>query len=212
MESFMAPDPRGSASAAPPVSPQEFDVIYDQYKADIFRFICHLTQDRTEAEDLFQDVWLRVVRYLPQQPNRQELKPWLITIVLNLHRDGLRKKRVRRLFLLGGSKHGLPEAAGTGEASAANPSRFDPALRAEQAVLQRNISQAIGRLPERQRRIFILKEVEGYRQSEIAAILDMPVGTVKSLLHRAVKRLQGDLAALNPGGERVKCDVKILSV
>ncbi len=208
----MAPDPRGRAPAARPASPQEFDLIYDRYKADIFRFICHLTQDRTEAEDLFQDVWLRVVRHLPEQPNRQDLKPWLITIVLNLHRDGLRKKRVRRLFFWGASKPSLAEASGTGETSAVNPALFDPAVRAEQAALQRSLSQAIGRLPERQRRVFVLKEIEGYRQTDIAAILDMPVGTVKSLLYRAVKRLQRELAAHNPGGERVKCDVKILSV
>jgi RNA polymerase sigma-70 factor (ECF subfamily) len=212
MESFMTADPRGRAPAAQPLSPQEFDVIYDQHKAAIFRFICHLTPDLTEAEDLFQDLWLRVVRNLPEQPNRQNLKPWLITIVLNLHRDSLRKKRVRRLFLLGGSKYDLPETDVTGEPSAVNPSLSDPAFRAEQAVLQRKISRAVSRLPERQRRIFILKEVEGYRQAEIAAILGIPVGTVKSLLHRAVKRLQGDLAAHNPGRERVKCDVKILSV
>ncbi len=208
----MAPDPRERPPAAQPVSPQEFDVIYDQHKADIFRFICHLTSDRTEAEDLFQDLWLRVVRYLPEQPNRQNLKPWLITIVLNLHRDSLRKKRVRRLFLLSGFKHDLSETAAMAEPSAVNPSVSDPAFRAEQAALQMNISRAIGRLPERQRCIFILKEIEGYRQAEIAEILNIPVGTVKSLLHRAVRRLQGELAAHNPGGERVKCDVKILSV
>ncbi len=208
----MAPELKEAASAARPVPSQEFDLIYDRYKADIFRFACHLTRDRTEAEDLFQDVWLRVARHLPEQPDRQDLKPWLTTIVLNLHRDGLRKKRVRRLFFLGGSKHTSAEAAGMGETSGVSPSLFDPAVRTEQAALQRSIGQAIGRLPERQRRVFILKEVEGWRQADIAATLDMPVGTVKSLLHRAVKRLQRELAAHNPGGERVKCDAKILSV
>jgi DNA-directed RNA polymerase specialized sigma24 family protein len=74
----------------------EFDAAYDRYKADIFRFIFHLTGNRAEAEDLFQETWLRLVRHGPLRPGGQDLKPWLLTIVLNLHRDALRRKRVRR--------------------------------------------------------------------------------------------------------------------
>jgi RNA polymerase sigma-70 factor (ECF subfamily) len=88
----------------------------------------------------------------------------------------------------------------------------DPALRAERAAAWRNINRAMAGLPEKQRRVFVLKEVEGFQQAEIARMLGIPVGTVKSLLHRAVKRLQRELTVLNPGGKRVKCDAKILSV
>src|SRR4030042_1929060 len=78
----------------------EFDAAYDRYKTDIFRFIFHLTGNRAEAEDLFQETWLRVFRHGPPRPAGQNLKPWLLTIVLTLHRDALRREGRPRVFLL----------------------------------------------------------------------------------------------------------------
>jgi len=187
----------------------EFDAAYDLYKADIFRFVFHLTGNRAEAEDLFQETWLRLVRHGPLRPGGQDLKPWLLTIVLNLHRDALRRKRVRRMFLLRqyrGAQPGSPRSEGYA------PSSTEPAQVTEQARLQREIDQAVAGLPQKQRRVFLLSEIEGLRQIEIAGIMGIPVGTVKSLLHRAVKKLQKELAVHNPKGERIKCDAKILSV
>jgi len=73
-------------------------------------------------------------------------------------------------------------------------------------------ARAIAKLPDRQRRVFVLKEMAGFKQTEISDILSMPQGTVKSLMHRAVKCLQRELSAYNPKGERIKCDAKTLSV
>jgi len=187
----------------------EFDAAYDLYKADIFRFIFHLTGNRAEAEDLFQETWLRVVRHGQLRQAGRDLKPWLLTIVLNLHRDALRRKRIRRMFLL---RHYHREQPDSSPSSGYAPPSTEPAWTAEQAWLQRDIDQAIAGLPEKQRRVFLLSEFEGLRQAEIAGIMRIPVGTVKSLLYRAVKKLQRDLAAHNPKAERIKCDAKILSI
>jgi len=185
------------------ISTQEFDGLYDRYKTELFHFACYLARDQGEAEDLFQELWLRVAKHPPEKGAGQALKPWLLTILVNLHRDRLRRNRIRRLFLL---RSFGQERAGSGEVGA------DPAWDAEQAALQKSISTAIGRLPERQRSVFVLKEVEGLRQAQIAEVLRIPVGTVKSLLYRAVKSLRKQLGDYRPGGERIKCDVKILSV
>jgi RNA polymerase sigma-70 factor (ECF subfamily) len=199
---------RGPAPSGGP-APAEFDEIYDMHKDDIYRFALHLNPNRAEAEDLFQEVWLRVAGHLRERPEAAKLKPWLLTIAVNLHRDALRKKRVRRLFFL--------SRAGAAASGSVPPEPFssepeDPAQLAEQAVLRRRIDQAVAGLPERQRQIFLLREVEGLRQAEIAGVLGMPVGTVKSLMHRAVRRLQKELADCHPELEKVKCDVRMLSV
>ena len=191
------------------MSAQEFDAIYDRYRADVFRFLLSLTRNQPEAEDLFQDVWLRVVRHGGPRPESEDLKPWLLTIVLNLHRDVLRKKRVRRLFLL--KRHGL-EGQEPGRIGAWSPPLADPAHLSEQTALRRDIDLAVAALPEKQRRVFLLSEVEDLSQAEIAGIMDVPLGTVKSLLFRAVKRLQRQLAAHHPKREGFKCDAKIWSV
>jgi RNA polymerase sigma-70 factor, ECF subfamily len=186
-----------------------FEAAYDLYKSDIFRFVFHLTGNRTEAEDLFQETWLRAVRHGAPCPAGKDLKPWLLTIVLNLHRDALRRQRVRRLFVLRQYHRERTDSSISGGYA---PPSTEPARATEQAWLERDIDRAVAGLPEKQRRAFLLSESEGLRQTEIAGIMGIPVGTVKSLLYRAVKKLQRDLAFHNPKAERIKCDAKILSV
>lgn len=202
-------DQRVEASEAGFPSVAVFDEIYDRYKDDIFRFICHLDPDRAEAEDLFQEVWLRVARHLPEPSEGANLKPWLLAIVVNLHRDLLRKKRVRRLFFLAKARPVSFESRSSEEPSG---SSADPAVAAETAFLHQRIDQAITRLPEKQRQIFLLREIEGLRQAEIAGVLGIPLGTVKSLTHRAVQSLRKELAEFDPRKEKIKCDAKMLSV
>ncbi len=186
----------------------DFDRIYDRHKDDIFRFVCHLAGDRAEAEDLFQEVWLRVARHLPEGADPDALKPWLLRIAVNLHRDALRKKRVRRLFFLSKARGDVRQ----GQLNEEFVEGDDPELRTEQAALQRRIDLAVAELPDRQRQVFVLQEIEGLKQAEVAGLLGIPVGTVKSLMYRAVRRLQQELADCRPGLEKVKCAVKMLSV
>jgi RNA polymerase sigma-70 factor, ECF subfamily len=204
----LPPDSGSAAPEAEPASAADFDQIYDRCKDDVFRFACHLAGDRAEAEDLFQEVWLRVARHLTEMPGPAALRPWLLRIAVNLHRDALRKKRVRRLFFLSRAGERTSQASPCGE----EVDLADPAAKAERATLHRRIDLAVSALPDRQQSVFVLREIEGLKQEEIAGILGIPVGTVKSLMHRAVRRLQKELADCRPGLEKVKCDVKMLSV
>ncbi|MGB2844675.1 MAG: RNA polymerase sigma factor, partial [Candidatus Aminicenantaceae bacterium] len=63
-----------------------------------------------------------------------------------------------------------------------------------QAEIGRDITQALAKLPGRQRRVFVLKEIADFKQAEISDILGIPIGTVKSMMHRTVKQLQLDLS------------------
>lgn len=91
----------------------------------------------------------------------------------------------------------------------------DPQDEVEQSEMGKDINRAIAVLPERQKRVFILKEIVGLKQAEISETLAMPKGTVKSLMHRAVKRLQKELSVYRPESIKErgkKCTVKTLSV
>jgi RNA polymerase sigma-70 factor (ECF subfamily) len=172
-----------------------FDDLYEKYQNAVFGFAYYLTQNRGDAEDLFQEAWLRIAKKLPDEVNMQSIKAWIFTVVANLHRDELRKKRIRRLFILQKAK------------SLENENTLFPVLpgkpvpvnpdEAYQADMRRDIARAIARLPDRQRRVFVLKEIADFRQAEISEILGIPVGTVKSLMHRAVKRLRLELSKYN---------------
>jgi RNA polymerase sigma-70 factor (ECF subfamily) len=173
-----------------------FDNLYQKYKSPVYGFAFYLTRNSGEAEDLFQETWLRVVKYWREKADLHTFKTWIFTITVNLHRDMLRKQRIRRLFLREKSTT-LHQA---GKDSFNHPERTPSSRINELGNLEigRTISLALSRLPRKQRLVFILKEMEGFKQSEIGEILKIPLGTVKSLMYRAVKRLQGDLADYKP--------------
>lgn len=175
---------------------QVFDNLYKKYQNAVFSFAYYLTQNPRDAEDLFQEAWLRIVKNLPEKVNMQSIKAWIFTIVANIHRDGLRKKRVRRLFFLQKSMN--PEEANAMFPSLPDKPRSNSSDEAGRAEMGKDIAKAIVRLPDRQRRVFVLKEIAGFRQAEISNILGIPAGTVKSLMHRAVKRLRQELSKYHP--------------
>ncbi len=172
-----------------------FDNLYKKYQNAVFGFAYYLTQNRGDAEDLFQEAWLRIAKKLPDEVNMQSIKAWIFTVVSNLHRDEQRKKRIRRLFFL--QKAMSLEKENTmfpvlpDQPVSINPEEVN------QTDMGRDIAQAMDRLPDRQRRVFVLKEIAEFKQAEISDILGIPLGTVKSLMHRAVTRLRRELSKYN---------------
>jgi RNA polymerase sigma-70 factor (ECF subfamily) len=175
-----------------------FDELYDMYNAPIYRFACALAGDARDAEDLFQETWLRAFKALPagREPAGSDPKAWLFTITANAHKDSLRKKRVRRLFLLERTRS---MAAATADADPGwdvpGHSREDGALSSD---IRMCLRQAVSRLPGRERRVFVLKDIEGFKHEEIGRMLGIPEATVRTLLHRAVRRLRKELAEFRP--------------
>lgn len=192
------------------INQEEFDDLYQEYRVAIYSFACYLTQNLGEAEDLFQETWLRIVHHLPKKVEKSSAKSWIFTITANLHKDSLRKKRIRRAFFLQKASRSAPEEDGSSFLFGSSfPNETNGANRVD---MRRDIAQAMKQLPEQQRGIFALREIEGFKYSEISEIYEIPVGTVKSLMFRAVRKLRGELSAYNPKRERIKCDVKTLSV
>lgn len=175
-----------------------FDELYDMHKPHVYRFACALSGDAREAEDLFQETWLRAFKAAPAglEVGEREARGWLFAIAANAHKDLLRKKRVRRLFLRERSR-----AMGDRKADA-DPGWESPAGGradlAERSDIRMCLRRSIARLPGRERRVFVLKDVEGFRHDEIGRLLGIPEATVRTLLHRAVLKLRKDLAAFRP--------------
>ena len=172
-----------------------FDNLYKKYQNTVFGFAYYLTQDRGDAEDLFQEAWLRIAKKLPDEVNMQSIKAWIFTVVANLHRDELRKKRIRRLFFLQRAMS-LENENTMFPVLPDQPVSINPE-EVNQTDMGRDIAQAMARLPDRQRRVFVLKEIAEFKQAEISDILGIPLGTVKSLMHRAVRRLRRELSKYN---------------
>ncbi len=178
-------------------NPAVFDELYSQYKSSIYSLACYLTRNQKEAEDLFQDTWLRIAKYLAHQTiDMDNSKTWVMTITSNLYRDRLRKKRVRKPFSFQRSN-----------SERESDSYLEKPLWGEKSSMENDskhlevkiaLSTALAGLPPRQRLIFVLKEIEGYKYSEISEMISVPEGTVKSIMHRTIRKLRKDLWVYNP--------------
>ena len=169
------PDPRTLARARRGDA-LAFEELVRLHQADVWRFACHLTRDRSLAEDVTQEAFLRAYRFLPTFRGDAKYTSWLLRIVRNCAMDALRRGRpdLRRE---------APAPVG--------PS--DPATRAE-------VSEAIRALPEGHREPFLLIEVFGLSYQEAADVLGVKVGTVKSRMHRARLGLVRTLSEAEAGG------------
>lgn len=157
-----------------------FGALVDRHVASARRLARSLLLDPEDADDAVQDgllaAWRAIGSYDPLRPFR----PWLQRIVLNAARDLRRRRTVRRT-------EPLPfDRASEGA---------DPAVDAERADLRRRLDEALVQLPERQRVVVTLFDVEGYPHADIAGLLGVPEGTVRSDLHHARRRLR---TALGP--------------
>ena len=164
-------------------TPAEILRYFDEHHAPLFRFAWHLTGSVADAEDIVQECFLALLR--PDcafDPSRTNLRTYLFGAVRN---QAL--KRYARAET-------APEPA----------DRFTPESECLAAELQRIVQRAILRLPEGQREVLVLAHFEQMPLAEIAGILEIDVGAVKSRLQRARATLREMLAAYSPKQERMR--------
>ena len=168
---------------------QAFTALFNTYKSALYRFTMYLTNSQNEAEDLFQETWYKMVKYYSDLKNIKNVKACLFAIASNSYRDMLRKKKFHRMFSFfqdtDSAENGHEQAA-----AAYAPQSDDISERVE---FELSLRRAVSLLTPKQREVFILKEIEGYKHDEISNILNIAVGTVKAQLHRVHKKLQKEL-------------------
>ena len=158
---------------------EAFDLLVARHIRRAFSIAYRILGHREDAEDLVQDAFLVALERIDTFQAGRSFGPWIARIVVN---RGLNARKARVLR----QTDALPEDAPTASAL--------PDRAAEQAELQARCREAFGALPERQRIITELFELEGYSGPEIAEILDLPPGTVRWHLHEARKVLRAALA------------------
>jgi RNA polymerase sigma-70 factor (ECF subfamily) len=164
-----------------------FDQLYDGHKAAVFRYLCYLTRDRSVSEDLFQETWLRVVRHLDRLEGIREVKSWLYSIATNLYRDHLRRQKVRSVFM------SRVKADPAGTRFLGGEEVRDPEAETEKQEMAAAVMGVLEHLPLKMRQVFVLREIEGFGYDEIARMLNLPRGTAKSRMHRAVRLIRREL-------------------
>jgi RNA polymerase sigma-70 factor (ECF subfamily) len=171
-----------------------FRELIRRYERPVFSLIFRMVRDRETAEDLAQDTFIKVLNHIDRYRPEFKLSSWLFKIANNVAIDHLRKRQIETVSI-----DGSPHAMSAAEIEATS---FEVAARQETALeelesreLGSAIERAIAALRPEYRACIMLRHVEGRSYEEIAATLDLPLGTVKTYIHRARHQLRDALEA-----------------
>jgi RNA polymerase sigma-70 factor (ECF subfamily) len=169
-----------------------FEVLLGRYERPLFNFVLRFVRDREKAADLVQEVFLRVIQRSEQFQGQSKLSTWLYSIARNLCIDHSRRMVFRR--------HRSLDAplASDGEKSATLGDRVPaPTPEADRDSiaheLQAQIAAAVEELPDDQREVFLMRQVQGLAFKDIAEIVGVSENTIKSRMRYALERLQAAL-------------------
>ncbi|MFI5207110.1 MAG: RNA polymerase sigma factor [Gemmatimonadales bacterium] len=160
-----------------------------RYERPVFSLIYRMVRDRALAEDLAQDSFVKVLNALESYRPEYKFSSWVFKIANNVAIDQLRRRELDTLSL-----DGAPHARTRDEVEATALQAVDrtetPLAELESRELGSRIEQAIARLRPEYRSCILLRHVEGRSYEEIAETLDLPLGTVKTYIHRARHELR----------------------
>ena len=152
-----------------------FDVLFDRYYVSVYNFARTMLNNGAEADEVLQEAFLSVAQSGHSYAGRGSFRTWLMRIVRNRCLNRLAAVRARR-EVSGGSNF---------DAATLPAQAPGPVEQLEELDEQNRIRAAIAELPERQREAITLYAFEQMKYRQIAEVMEMPVGTVKTLIHRA---------------------------
>jgi RNA polymerase sigma-70 factor (ECF subfamily) len=179
-------------------SQEAFRELVLRFERPVYSLIVRMVNDPGTAEDLAQEVFVKAFRSLRTYDASRKLSSWLFKIAHNTTIDHLRRHAPDTVSL-----EAPPDEEGRGGLGAvlSDESLEDPAAAAERRDMARSLERAISRLRSEYREAVVLFYVEGASYQEICDVTGLPLGTVKTNLHRARKELAAEMAALGWGRE-----------
>src|SRR5690242_17769491 len=172
-----------------------FRELIRRYERPVFSLIYRMVRDRELSEDLAQDTFIKVLNHLDRYRPEFKLSSWLFKIANNVAIDHLRRRQLETVSI-----DGSPHAATASEVEATSMDVVDqtetPLQEMESKELGSAIERAIAQLRPEYRSCILLRHVEGRSYEEIASTLDLPLGTVKTYIHRARHELREALEHL----------------
>ena len=162
-----------------------FEQLVRAFQDRLYGFALRLTRSREEAEECAQDAFVRAYhaleRYTAERRRELRLRPWLYQILLNVVRNRVRRPALATVSV---------GADGPVVNGLASPSDEQPEALAMHAAGWRQLELALDELPTRYKTAVILRHVQGLSYAEAAEVLDQPVGTTKSDVHRGLRLLR----------------------
>jgi RNA polymerase sigma-70 factor (ECF subfamily) len=159
--------------------PRAFDEFFDRYAGPLLGYLRGMIGDRATAEDLVQETMLRVHRHIGRYREEGAFRAWVFRIATNLALSELRRRR-----------HAAADALDAGVLGLRDPASPDPHEQVEADERERTMQAALAILADDQRAVILMRVRQEMGIREIAQVLCVPEGTVKSRIHHAVSKLR----------------------
>ena len=167
---------------------RNFNSVYNEYHLLVYNVALNYAQNIEDAEEITQDVFLKVHESLSDFKENSSIKTWLYRITINQSLDFIKKKNSKKRFFIFGKKS-------QNEFELTNVSNFEhPGILLEQQEDAKVLFLVINTLPENQKTAFILSKVDGLSNPEVSEIMEMSISAVESLVFRAKKELKEKLS------------------
>ncbi|MER2000505.1 MAG: RNA polymerase sigma factor [Lysinibacillus sp.] len=164
---------------------EQLQAIYEQFNRYIYHLCLKLTRNTTEAEDLMQEVWVKVVRYEKNVTEVEHVKAWLTTITMNTFRDKYRKQVRRSKYMMS-----QPEALDVPILDLVPNNDISTEDKIEKVEIAKIVQSKMSELDSIYQKTLWYFYVDQYSLAEISALMKVSIGTVKSRLFRAKSRLK----------------------
>jgi len=175
-------------------------VLIKRHEHGIYAYLRRYTRDPVLAEDIFQDTFLKVHEKIGQYQPGRPARPWLYTIATHQAVDALRRAKRRRGTSLDESRDRSGEGEGARLGDAVESHESAPSERMERGELAERMRAAVDSLPDLYREVLILAYYQEMKYQDIAEVLGLPLGTVKSRMHAAMGKLAEMLKGTTPSG------------
>jgi RNA polymerase sigma-70 factor (ECF subfamily) len=169
---------------------EQFDLLMRGHVRPLYRYAYRWTGDVDQAQDLVQETLTRLFAEMPRLREVEQPRTWAARVMYRIFVDWLRRAKKSPVEFVGRSGATACVLDDESEVIEGADDSADPAVLAEQALLHDRIAAAWNRLHEQHRVVLSLHEIEGYSLEEVASIIEAPLGTAKSRLHRARSHLR----------------------
>lgn len=169
------------------IEKNNFEEIYNQYKLLVYTIALNYVQNISDAEEITQDVFVKVHQSVDKFKSNSSLKTWIYRITVNQSLDFIKQKNSKKRFFMFGRKS-------ENELEYNNSSNFEhPGILLENKEDAKLLFNTINTLPENQKTAFILTKVDGLSNGEVAKIMEVSISAIESLVFRAKNNLKEKL-------------------
>ena len=175
---------------------RSFEILVARHQRGVFNFLFRSVRNQSRAEELLQEVFLRVVRARSRYEASAKFTTWLYSIARNLCVDESRRAKFRDHQSLDAPRRGNKDGAGSPMVAQLAAEQVPTDEAADAPTIRNRVEAAVQSLPEEQREVFLLRQISGLSFREIADAIGIPENTVKSRMRYALEKLRVELGDL----------------